>query len=160
MWIDILLISIASAGVPLAAAAAVMTWGLSVVLALTVPQVDATKARRKINWWTCSLFLIFSIALTPLTLWLLQNVSCPPRATLVAAFIIMVLPFSVWQIGCSRSRISIELQQTAKLDGASGFQLFRHATFPCIRRSLVSTALLAVVAATTFLLLLPAILAR
>lgn len=73
----------------------------------------------------------------------LYNTLC----ALILAYMIFTLPFTVWVITTFMKELPQELEDAARMDGCSTFRIITHVFFPILGPALVSTGLLAFIAA-------------
>lgn len=66
---------------------------------------------------------------------------------LILAYMIFTLPFTVWVITTFMKELPQELEDAARMDGCSTFRIITHVFFPILYSALVSTGLLAFIAA-------------
>src|SRR5699024_12111471 len=66
---------------------------------------------------------------------------------LVIPYITIRLPLSIWVLSTFFQKIPSELEESAKLDGASPFQTFRKIIFPLAALGVFTTGILAFIAA-------------
>ncbi|PKF78781.1 sugar ABC transporter permease [Vibrio sp. vnigr-6D03] len=66
---------------------------------------------------------------------------------LILAYMIFTLPFTVWVITTFMKELPQELEDAARMDGCSTFRIITHVFFPILGPALVSTGLLAFIAA-------------
>lgn len=84
---------------------------------------------------------------------IIVGASCPDfslfnsRLALVLTYLTFTLPFTVWVLAAFFREMPAELEQAAYVDGASPFQTFRMILLPLAAPGLVTTGLLAFIAA-------------
>src|SRR5699024_11627906 len=66
---------------------------------------------------------------------------------LVIPYITIILPLSIWVLSTFFQKIPSELEESAKLDGASPFQTFRKIILPLAAPGVFTTGILAFIAA-------------
>ena len=62
-------------------------------------------------------------------------------------YLVFVLPFTIWTLRGFVAGVPIELEEAARVDGASRFGAFRRITFPLVAPGLVATGIFAFIQA-------------
>ena len=102
---------------------------------------------------TASLYIILSMTMFPAIAVLtglyevINNLGMSATPSMVLSYMLFTLPFTVWVLTAFFSALPDELLQSAQVDGASPFQAFRLILFPLTAPALVTTGLLAFIAA-------------
>lgn len=78
---------------------------------------------------------------------LVQSLHVGPRLSLVVVYMLFTLPFTTWVLTSFFRQLPHSLMESAKVDGATGFQTFRKILLPLTAPALVTTGLLAFIAA-------------
>ncbi|MBZ4683456.1 MAG: trehalose/maltose transport system permease protein [Fusobacteriaceae bacterium] len=71
----------------------------------------------------------------------------PAMASMILSYMLFTLPFTTWVLTSFFKELPIELMQSAQVDGATPFQSFRYILLPLTAPALVTTGLLAFIAA-------------
>jgi N,N'-diacetylchitobiose transport system permease protein len=66
---------------------------------------------------------------------------------LTLTYLVFVLPFTIWTLRGFVAGVPIELEEAARVDGASRFGAFRRITFPLVAPGLVATGIFAMIQA-------------
>jgi trehalose/maltose transport system permease protein len=102
---------------------------------------------------TPSLYLILSMTMFPQVAVLtglyavILNLGLPARPSMILSYMLFTLPFTVWVLTAFFQGLPDALLQSAKVDGATTFQSFRLVLLPLVAPALVTTGLLAFIAA-------------
>lgn len=132
----------------------VIVAGLTTVIALVVGSFAAfALGKLRFKGKTLSLYMILAMTMFPqisvlsglyaLMNWL--NISAIPF--MIMSYMIFTLPFTVWVQAAFFKSLPLSLLQAAYVDGASPFQTFRMILLPLTAPALVTTGLLAFIAA-------------
>ncbi|MGM0379221.1 MAG: carbohydrate ABC transporter permease [Bacillota bacterium] len=78
---------------------------------------------------------------------LVQALNIGPRFSLVVTYMLFTLPFTTWVLTSFFKQLPHSIMESAKVDGATGFQTFRKILLPLTAPALVTTGLLAFIAA-------------
>lgn len=102
---------------------------------------------------TASLYLILSMTMFPQVAVLtglyavIQNLGISARPSMILSYLLFTLPFTVWVLTSFFKALPDDLIQSAQVDGATPFQAFRLVLLPLTAPALVTTGLLAFIAA-------------
>jgi len=102
---------------------------------------------------TPSLYLILSMTMFPQVAVLtglyavILNFGIPAIPSMILSYMLFTLPFTVWVLTSFFQQLPIDLLQSAQVDGATPFQSFRLILLPLTAPALVTTGLLAFIAA-------------
>jgi len=102
---------------------------------------------------TVSLYLILSMTMFPQIAVLtglyavIRNFGISAMPSMILSYMLFTLPFTVWVLTAFFQALPDELLQSAQVDGATPFQAFRLILFPLTAPALVTTGLLAFIAA-------------
>ena len=102
---------------------------------------------------TPSLYLILSMTMFPQVAVLtglyavIQNLGISARPSMILSYLLFTLPFTVWVLTSFFKALPDDLIQSAQVDGATPFQAFRLVLLPLTAPALVTTGLLAFIAA-------------
>lgn len=102
---------------------------------------------------TPSLYLILSMTMFPQVAVLtglyavIQNLGIPAIPSMILSYMLFTLPFTVWVLTAFFQALPTDLLQSAQVDGATPFQSFRLILLPLTTPALVTTGLLAFIAA-------------
>ncbi|HEX4442321.1 MAG TPA: carbohydrate ABC transporter permease [Galbitalea sp.] len=66
---------------------------------------------------------------------------------LILAYIAMVLPFSIWILRGFFIAVPVEIEEAARVDGASDWRILRSVLFPLVAPGIISTSIFAFIAA-------------
>ena len=66
---------------------------------------------------------------------------------LILAYIAMVLPFSIWILRGFFIAVPVEIEEAARMDGASDWRVLRSVLFPLVAPGIISTSIFAFIAA-------------
>jgi trehalose/maltose transport system permease protein len=77
----------------------------------------------------------------------INALNLPPTLSMILSYMIFTLPFTVWVLTSFFKELPVELMQSAQVDGATPFQTFYHILLPLTAPALVTTGLLAFIAA-------------
>jgi multiple sugar transport system permease protein len=124
----------------------------SMVIVCTIASLGAFSIRR-LNWprWFPHLILVWAIIfqmIPPITLvgaWFVMFRAVGldnTYAGLVLAHVTLNLPLALWLMARFIDDVPIELEEAARIDGASKTQLFRYVFVPLLAPSLAATAIL------------------
>jgi trehalose/maltose transport system permease protein len=133
----------------------------SIVVAATVTSISllvgafAAYALGKLRFRgkTPSLYLILSMTMFPQVSVLaglyavITTLNLPAIPGMILSYMIFTLPFTVWVMTGFFRDLPIELLQAAQVDGATPFQAFRRVLLPLTAPAIVTTGLLAFIAA-------------
>lgn len=78
---------------------------------------------------------------------IVQALNVGPRLSLIVAYMIFTLPFTTWVLTAFFRQLPHSLLESARVDGATGFQTFYRILLPLTAPALVTTGLLAFIAA-------------
>ncbi len=99
------------------------------------------------------LYLVLSMTMFPQVTVLaglyavINALNLPPTLSMILSYMIFTLPFTVWVLTSFFKELPVELMQSAQVDGATPFQTFYHILLPLTAPALVTTGLLAFIAA-------------
>ncbi len=102
---------------------------------------------------TPSLYLILSMTMFPQVAVLtglyavILNFKIPAIPSMILSYLLFTLPFTVWVLTSFFQQLPADLLQSAQVDGATPFQSFRMILLPLTAPALVTTGLLAFIAA-------------
>lgn len=102
---------------------------------------------------TPSLYLILSMTMFPQVAVLtglyavILNFKIPAIPSMILSYMLFTLPFTVWVLTSFFQQLPADLLQSAQVDGATPFQSFRLILLPLTAPALVTTGLLAFIAA-------------
>jgi trehalose/maltose transport system permease protein len=102
---------------------------------------------------TPSLYLILSMTMFPQVAVLtglyavILNFDIPAIPSMITSYLLFTLPFTVWVLTAFFQALPTDLLQSAEVDGATPFQSFRMILLPLTVPALVTTGLLAFIAA-------------
>ncbi len=102
---------------------------------------------------TASLYLILSMTMFPQVAVLtglyavIQNLGISAMPSMIISYMLFTLPFTVWVLNSFFQALPDDLLQSAQVDGATPFQSFRLILLPLTGPALVTTGLLAFIAA-------------
>jgi trehalose/maltose transport system permease protein len=102
---------------------------------------------------TPSLYLILSMTMFPQVAVLtglyavIVNFNVPAIPSMILSYMLFTLPFTVWVLTAFFQQLPSDLLQSAQVDGATPFQSFRMILLPLTGPALVTTGLLAFIAA-------------
>lgn len=102
---------------------------------------------------TPSLYLILSMTMFPQVAVLtglyavILNFNIPAIPSMILSYMLFTLPFTVWVLTSFFQQLPADLLQSAQVDGATPFQSFRMILLPLTAPALVTTGLLAFIAA-------------
>lgn len=102
---------------------------------------------------TPSLYLILSMTMFPQVAVLtglyavIVNFNVPAIPSMIVSYMLFTLPFTVWVLTAFFQQLPGDLLQSAQVDGATPFQSFRMIMLPLTAPALVTTGLLAFIAA-------------
>ncbi len=102
---------------------------------------------------TPSLYLILSMTMFPQVAVLtglyavILNIGIPAIPSMILSYMLFTLPFTVWVLTSFFQQLPLDLLQSAQVDGATPFQSFRLILLPLTMPALVTTGLLAFIAA-------------
>lgn len=102
---------------------------------------------------TPSLYLILSMTMFPQVAVLtglyavILNFNIPAIPSMILSYMLFTLPFTVWVLTSFFQQLPMDLLQSAQVDGATPFQSFRMILLPLTAPALVTTGLLAFIAA-------------
>ncbi|HEX6220593.1 MAG TPA: carbohydrate ABC transporter permease [Acidimicrobiia bacterium] len=102
---------------------------------------------------TPSLYLILSMTMFPQVAVLtglyavILNFDIPAIPSMILSYLLFTLPFTVWVLTSFFQQLPMDLLQSAQVDGATPFQSFRMILLPLTAPALVTTGLLAFIAA-------------
>jgi trehalose/maltose transport system permease protein len=102
---------------------------------------------------TPSLYLILSMTMFPQVAVLtglyavILNFNSPAIPSMILSYMLFTLPFTVWVLTSFFQQLPGDLLQSAQVDGATPFQSFRMILLPLTAPALVTTGLLAFIAA-------------
>lgn len=102
---------------------------------------------------TPSLYLILSMTMFPQVAVLtglyavILNLNIPAMPSMILSYMLFALPFTVWVLTAFFQALPTDLLQSAQVDGATPFQSFRMILLPLTVPALVTTGLLAFIAA-------------
>ena len=102
---------------------------------------------------TASMYLILSMTMFPQVAVLtglyavIQALDISAMPSMILSYMLFTLPFTVWVLTAFFQALPDELLQSAQVDGATPFQAFRLILFPLTMPALVTTGLLAFIAA-------------
>lgn len=102
---------------------------------------------------TPSLYLILSMTMFPQVAVLtglyavIRTIGMSAMPSLILSYMLFTLPFTVWVLTAFFQALPDELLQSAQVDGATPFRAFRLILFPLTAPALVTTGLLAFIAA-------------
>ncbi len=102
---------------------------------------------------TPSLYVILSMTMFPQIAVLtglyaiVRNVGASAMPSMIFTYMLFTLPFTAWVLTAFFQALPDELLQSAQVDGATPFQAFRLILFPLTAPALVTTGLLAFIAA-------------
>jgi trehalose/maltose transport system permease protein len=102
---------------------------------------------------TPSLYLILSMTMFPQVAVLtglyavILNLGIPAIPSMILSYMLFTLPFTVWVLTSFFQALPMDLLQSAQVDGATPFQSFRMILLPLTTPALVTTGLLAFIAA-------------
>ncbi|MBK5266229.1 MAG: carbohydrate ABC transporter permease [Acidimicrobiia bacterium] len=133
----------------------------SVILATTVTTLALTigsfagfaLGKLRFRGKTPSLYLILSMTMFPQVAVLtglyavIQNLGISARPSMILSYMLFTLPFTVWVLTSFFKALPDDLIQSAQVDGATPFQAFRLVLLPLTAPALVTTGLLAFIAA-------------
>ncbi len=100
-----------------------------------------------------TLYLILSMTMFPQVTVLsglyavITALNLHPILSMILSYMIFTLPFTTWVLTTFFKKLPIELMQSAQVDGATPFQTFYHILLPLTAPALVTTGLLAFIAA-------------
>jgi trehalose/maltose transport system permease protein len=100
-----------------------------------------------------SLYLILSMTMFPQVAVLtglyavILNFNIPAIPSMILSYMLFTLPFTVWVLTSFFQQLPTDLLQSAQVDGATPFQSFRMILLPLTAPALVTTGLLAFIAA-------------
>ncbi len=100
-----------------------------------------------------SLYLILSMTMFPQVAVLtglyavILNFGIPAIPSMILSYMLFTLPFTVWVLTSFFRQLPLDLLQSAQVDGATPFQSFRMILLPLTAPALVTTGLLAFIAA-------------
>lgn len=100
-----------------------------------------------------SLYLILSMTMFPQVAVLtglyavIVNFKIPAIPSMILSYMLFTLPFTVWVLTSFFQQLPTDLLQSAQVDGATPFQSFRMILLPLTAPALVTTGLLAFIAA-------------
>ena len=100
-----------------------------------------------------SLYLILSMTMFPQVAVLtglyavIVNFGIPAIPSMILSYMLFTLPFTVWVLTAFFTQLPSDLLQSAQVDGATPFQSFRMILLPLTAPALVTTGLLAFIAA-------------
>lgn len=140
--------------VALVSVVAALAWILSFVAALVLP-IEPTEKPCQAGRWSRFFSSAPLVVLFPVSLFLLSTPFVHSRLVFVALFFISVTPISFFEIRRSLNGAPPNLEDAAQIEGASRFQIFRHAVLPVVLGSLIMSALFIVIAAASFLIFFP-----
>jgi trehalose/maltose transport system permease protein len=102
---------------------------------------------------TPSLYLILAMTMFPQVAVLaglyavINNLGISPIPSMILSYMIFTLPFTAWVLTSFFQELPMEIMQSAQVDGASPFQTFYMILLPLTAPALVTTGLLAFIAA-------------
>ncbi len=102
---------------------------------------------------TPSLYLILSMTMFPQVAVLtglyavIRALNMPAIPSMILSYMLFTLPFTVWVLTAFFQALPDDLMQSAQVDGATAFQTFRMILLPLTLPALVTTGLLAFIAA-------------
>jgi trehalose/maltose transport system permease protein len=102
---------------------------------------------------TTSMYVILSMTMFPAVAVLtglyavIDRFDISARPGMIFSYMLFTLPFTVWVLTAFFQALPDELLQSARVDGATSFQAFRLILFPLTAPALVTTGLLAFIAA-------------
>jgi trehalose/maltose transport system permease protein len=102
---------------------------------------------------TPSLYLILAMTMFPQVAVLaglyavINNLGITPIPSMILSYMIFTLPFTAWVLTSFFEGLPMEIMQSAQVDGASPFQTFYMILLPLTAPALVTTGLLAFIAA-------------
>ncbi|MCP5025628.1 MAG: carbohydrate ABC transporter permease [Actinomycetia bacterium] len=102
---------------------------------------------------TPSMYVILSMTMFPQVAVLtglyavIRTINLSAMPSMILSYMLFTLPFTVWVLTAFFSALPDELLQSAQVDGATPFQAFRLILFPLTAPALVTTGLLAFIAA-------------
>jgi trehalose/maltose transport system permease protein len=76
-----------------------------------------------------------------------QALGIGPRLSLIIVYMLFTLPFTTWVLTSFFRQLPRSLMESAQVDGSTGFQTFRQILLPLTAPALVTTGLLAFIAA-------------
>ena len=132
-----------------------MVSGATVLLSLVVAFLAASAvARFRFRGRTLFLVSVIAVQMVPITALVipmfiaLRQVNMLNRLPgLIATYVALVLPFTVWTLRGFIQGIPVELEEAAMVDGYSRPQAFRRVLLPLIMPGLVATAIFAFIEA-------------
>jgi trehalose/maltose transport system permease protein len=102
---------------------------------------------------TPSLYLILAMTMFPQVAVLtglyavIRALNMPAIPSMIFSYMLFTMPFTVWVLSSFFRGLPMEIMQSAQVDGASPFQTFRLILLPLTAPALVTTGLLAFIAA-------------
>jgi trehalose/maltose transport system permease protein len=124
------------------------------LLALTVGSFAAfALGKLRYRGKTPSLYLILAMTMFPQVAVLaglyavINALGIPAIPSMILSYMLFTLPFTVWVMASFFRGLPLEIMQSAQVDGATPFQTFRMILLPLTAPALVTTGLLAFIAA-------------
>jgi trehalose/maltose transport system permease protein len=124
------------------------------ILALSVGSFAAfALGKLRFRGKTPSLYLILAMTMFPQVAVLsglyavINALGIPAIPSMILSYMLFTLPFTVWVMASFFNALPLEIMQSAQVDGATPFQTFRMILLPLTAPALVTTGLLAFIAA-------------
>jgi trehalose/maltose transport system permease protein len=128
--------------------------GVTTALALTVGAFAAfALGKLRFRGRKISLYIILAMTMFPQVTVLtglyavINAMNLPAIASMILSYMLFTLPFTTWVLTSFFKELPVELMQSAQVDGATPFQSFRFILLPLTAPALVTTGLLAFIAA-------------
>jgi trehalose/maltose transport system permease protein len=102
---------------------------------------------------TVSMYLILAMTMFPQVAvlsglyFVIRNLGLPAIPSMILSYMLFTLPFTVWVLASFFRGLPLEIMQSAQVDGANAFQTFYMILLPLTAPALVTTGLLAFIAA-------------
>lgn len=102
---------------------------------------------------TASLYIVLSMTMFPQIAvlsglyFVISNLKIPAIPSMILSYMLFTLPFTVWVLASFFQSLPLEIMQSAQVDGATPFQTFYYILLPLTAPALVTTGLLAFIAA-------------
>ena len=128
--------------------------GLTTLLALGVGSFAAyAMGKLRFKGKKATLYLILSLTMFPQITVLsglyavITTLNLSTRLSLILSYMIFTLPFTTWVLTAFFKELPSEIMQSARVDGATPFQTFRMILLPLTAPAMVTSGLLAFIAA-------------
>ncbi|HNS66139.1 MAG TPA: carbohydrate ABC transporter permease [Mesotoga infera] len=128
--------------------------GLTTILALCVGSFAAyAMGKLRFKGKKATLYLILSLTMFPQITVLsglyavITTLNLSTRLSLILSYMIFTLPFTTWVLTAFFKELPSEIMQSARVDGATPFQTFRMILLPLTAPAMVTSGLLAFIAA-------------